>query len=59
MTADKLMTLKQIADALGRSDKTIRRKFKAGELPGAFKLDGRNSPIKMPRSALDRVKRGQ
>lgn len=52
MTDRRLLTVKQIAAELGCSEKTIRRMFKAGELPGAFKLRGRSSPIKVPAESI-------
>jgi hypothetical protein len=49
---------KPIAVALGASERTIRRRFHAGELTGAFQLaPARKSPIKITRSALAILKR--
>lgn len=42
-----------IAERAGCSERTIRRDYKAGRLPGAFKTGGRTSPIKLRRSDLD------
>lgn len=52
---DTLLGIKQIAEQLGYSEKTVRRKFIEKKLPGAFQA-GRGSRIKMPESALKKLK---
>jgi predicted site-specific integrase-resolvase len=54
--SEPLLNLKQIAGELGRSVDTVRRWFKAGKLQGAFQAGGRGSQIRMPLSAVRRMK---
>jgi len=53
---ETLLTVKQIAQALGCSDKTVRRKFESEKLPGAFQAGGKGAPIKMPASAVKKLR---
>lgn len=46
-----------IARALGSCGETIRRHFRDGKLPGAWKGPTKNSPIKIARADLARLKR--
>lgn len=43
----RILVTKEIADRLGCSERTVRRRYSKGQLPGAFKLDRFGSPIKM------------
>lgn len=57
MSDDKILVTKQISGMLSCSDQTVRRLFRQGKLPGAFKMGGQGSPIKMPASALDALRK--
>ncbi len=48
----RILVTKEIADRLGCSERTVRRRYSDGKLPGAFKLDRFGSPIKMKESDL-------
>ncbi|HDZ73510.1 MAG TPA: hypothetical protein ENH55_12220 [Aurantimonas coralicida] len=53
----EILVTKQIAYELGVSPDTVRRMFRNGNLgPDARKWNGRNSPIRMPRKAINRLK---
>ncbi len=57
MKTENIMTRKQIAHELDVSEKTVSRLFKQGRLPGAYKLGGETSAIRMKRADLSRVGR--
>jgi predicted DNA-binding transcriptional regulator AlpA len=54
--AEKTLGMKQIAHGLGCSDKTVRRKFEKGELPGAIKT-GKGAAIKMSAADFGELKK--
>jgi predicted DNA-binding transcriptional regulator AlpA len=54
MQTDRVLHTKQIAAKLGCSSKTVLRLYKAGSLPGAFKVAGRGSPLKMSEADLQK-----
>lgn len=60
MKEDRPVGVKEIADALGCCEQTIRRYHKDGKLP-TFQLGGPHSSIKMTRVDLRRIqkKRGK
>ncbi|MBB4123273.1 helix-turn-helix transcriptional regulator [Martelella radicis] len=53
--AEKILTRKAIAYELGVSERTVSRHFKEGRLPGAFKLGGGTSPIRMREADLKKI----
>lgn len=54
--AETDLGVKQIARALACSEKTVYRKYEAKALPGAYQTGGKGSAIKMPASALKKIK---
>lgn len=55
-SSEPLLTVKQIARELGYCTDTVRRLHKAGKLPGAFQPGGKGSQLKMPVSAVKKLK---
>ncbi|GAA5664526.1 hypothetical protein Brsp07_03018 [Brucella sp. NBRC 14130] len=55
MQSERILVTKEIASRLGCSERTVKRMFQAGKLPGAFKLGERGSPVKMSEGHLHRL----
>lgn len=53
-----IVTLKRISHELGRPERTVRRWYSEGKLPGAYKLGGETSPVTIRDSDLRKIKRG-
>lgn len=51
----RILVTKEIAERLGCSERTVRRRYGNGQLPGAFKLDRYGSPIKMSEVDLNKL----
>lgn len=54
----RILVTKEIAERLGCSERTVRRRYTCGKLPGAFKLDRFGSPVKMKEIDLNRLIKG-
>lgn len=57
MRKSRTLHTKMIAEELGCSPETVRRWYRDGKLPGAFKVGGDTSPIKMSQVDLVKLKR--
>lgn len=57
MRKTRTLRVKSIAQELGCSPETVRRWWREGKLPGAFKIGGDTSPIKMTEGSLGKLKR--
>lgn len=51
-----LRTSKQIATELSCSEKTVSRMYAAGRLPGAYKLNGKTSPLMIAAKDLQKLR---
>lgn len=47
------LTVAEVAAELGCSEPTIRRRIRAGSIPGTKLGHGRNSALRIPRAGLD------
>ncbi len=54
-----IVSRKRMAAILGRSEKTISRRFGHGDIPGGFKVGGRTSPIKITRKSMRKILDGK
>lgn len=54
MTKSRLMTIRQVAEALGESQSTVVRRIEGGTLP-AEKLDGRKGMYLIAREDVDKL----
>lgn len=54
MPKSRLMTIRQVAEALGESQSTVIRRIESGTLP-AEKLDGRKGMSLIAREDVDRL----
>lgn len=58
MHHDVVVGIARIAVRLGVSERTAQRWFKAKKLPGAYKLGGETSPVRIPKKRLESICRG-
>ena len=49
----RLVTVHEVAARLGQTEQTIRRKVRAGELPGVRIGQGPRAPLRVPSGFLD------
>ncbi len=58
MDEQRLLSVRQVAEALGVSEVTVRRRIDAGEL-GAVQLGGKGTALRVPASELEEFVYGE